>query len=1186
MKTSNFSLLAFILSTALGVSQVYQESGGLVVMEMENTESSLDLWEKQTSLAGFSGTGYLQFLGNTFESGPADSPLEFNFKINQAGLYYLHLHCAKETHEGRTDVANDCYVRVEGDFTAGPEPHDGHGDNASLSLLQSDTKYFGGATNVWKWENGQDSSGGNGNLDPGGEGNKRVAVYDFKAGENYKLVVSGRSKFFRLNRIVFRHSGTAQSEAQDLSTPVSGAFSEGMSFLYDARNDFPSIDGGDVPYYKDNGNGALAIAANVVANRTGFARASRIFDGPTGTYEVTITTMTEEDGESEYRLFVNGTQVATYTNPVVFDPPESPLDLQSNTYTWSGISIPSGATIAVESNANTNGEIPEAGGTAWARGRWSQIEFSSTSTNEVVKPPAGRLAIVSDGNSPDPDDIGAKAVMLGVLSGAGLQDRVVHISHSCDLDPFRNPGNQSIDATNELRRQNKLHQLTGEGISFFGPFPNLADYFNCRTEQNEAVNDLRDAINASSASDPLWIVEGGEPDIIGYALQAADVAKRQFTHVISHHPANDNSGDFFTWQKILDFGVTEHQIGDQNEGLQVQISSGAWDWAENHSRPEIVWILDQLKYAEADGVVGFQTNKYDCSDAGMVYWWINGATDGGNKNSTPEEMRELLLGEFASSGQFLIGLASDASVKEDLVVVDDSKVTTLVGAGGNNPWVDRATVYVFELPDLGQVENPFTSSSLLFDYVAKQGTLKNNDLYGLGRRASSEVLGSDYYGQTATVDPTDAVLLQADILTNGTAIGLVNSSAQGGIALRDYLNGQYDAGAGIGEYVFLRLNSAEPKSGIVRATLTMSEGSAASPVDTRPRISYTTGSGTVKGVPQIAAGWDQWGSGTAPDASVTGSGIVATATTSAAVGSWSIADNASSGRGSSGDGTWGSFDGGGVAASAVISGSGSNMAAFNGVTDAEITFTITNNGAADWDLKGFHLDVVAFRPNAPRSYQLEVLGGDISHGVVVTSADDEITHLGGNLSGNHDDHDEVDVDLSGLADAVLGSGESAVLQLRFSSGTGAGGGHHLFLDNVAISGVTGAVSAIQGWRLGHFETEENVGVAADEFDADGDGEVNLMEFATGQNPLRNELAQMPVAINGTEIAFRYSRSKAALADGVNFLVEWSDSLRSDSWSNLGVTEVVDSEDAEMEEVVATVQSGNAGRRFVHLRVSY
>jgi hypothetical protein len=264
-------------------------------------------------------------------------------------------------------------------------------------------------------------------------------------------------------------------------------------------------------------------------------------------------------------------------------------------------------------------------------------ESNMTGTFEI-RPPAGRLAIVTDGNSPDPDDIGANAVIFGLLKGSGLRDRLVHFSHSCDLVKAAN-----ISTADELRRQNKLHDVCVEGIGFFGPFSNLTAFYNCRTQQTAAVNNLRDAINASTASDPLWIIEAGEPDIIAYALEAATASKRQYVHVVSHHPANDNSGDFFTWQQVLDFGVTEHQIGDQNVKLHVRISTGLWDWAFNHPRPEIAWIWNQLKYAERDGVVAFQTGKFDCSDAGMIHWWITGANNGGNRISSPVEIKAMLL---------------------------------------------------------------------------------------------------------------------------------------------------------------------------------------------------------------------------------------------------------------------------------------------------------------------------------------------------------------------------------------------------------------------------------------------------------------------------------------------------------------------------------------------------------------
>lgn len=275
-----------------------------------------------------------------------------------------------------------------------------------------------------------------------------------------------------------------------------------------------------------------------------------------------------------------------------------------------------------------------------------QMFSPSMGQDDTISPPVGRIAIVADGNSPDPDDIGATAVMFGLLRGAGLQDRLVHLSHSCDLDPFSNPGSrQVISSEDELRRQKKLHELCGEGERLFGPFRNLNAYFNCRENQAGAVDDLCNAINSSSANDPLWIIEAGEPDVIGFALKIADVDRRKFVHVISHHPANDNSGDFYSWQEILEFGVTEHQIGDQNKSLQS--APGEWAWAMNHSDPGMAWIWKQLQYAEKDGVVKFQTGKFDCSDAGILYWWITGADERGNRNATPHEIKSLLLSENA-----------------------------------------------------------------------------------------------------------------------------------------------------------------------------------------------------------------------------------------------------------------------------------------------------------------------------------------------------------------------------------------------------------------------------------------------------------------------------------------------------------------------------------------------------------
>ena len=88
------------------------------------------------------------------------------------------------------------------------------------------------------------------------------------------------------------------------------------------------------------------------------------------------------------------------------------------------------------------------------------------------------------------------------------------------------------------------------------------------------------------------------------------------------------------------------------------------------------------------------------------------------------------------------------------------------------------------------------------------------------------------------------------------------------------------------------------------------------------------------------------------------------------------------------------------------------MTALNGVEEAEITLTLTNNGPTDWNLDGVHFDVLAFRPNAPRSYELVVVSGDMTTGSVFESSAEEIHHAAGPLPGTHDPQEPLNVHFS------------------------------------------------------------------------------------------------------------------------------------------------------------------------------
>ena len=186
----------------------------------------------------------------------------------------------------------------------------------------------------------------------------------------------------------------------------------------------------------------------------------------------------------------------------------------------------------------------------------------------------------------------------------------------------------------------------------------------------------------------------------------------------------------------------------------------------------------------------------------------------------------------------MLSTAADTGLNENSSFTATA-VSAVLGSGGSSPYVDSCVVYVFQLPALGVIANPFTETSLTFNYAGKDGTLKRCDLYGLGRRASSTVVASDYYGSNTALDTTDATRLQTGIVTDTLPFGLISTSVSGSTALLNYLNAQYASGAGAGQYVFLRLNTGEIKNGIDRAFVTMFEGGAAGPPDTGPQIVYT-----------------------------------------------------------------------------------------------------------------------------------------------------------------------------------------------------------------------------------------------------------------------------------------------------------------------------------------------------------
>jgi hypothetical protein len=129
--------------------------------------------------------------------------------------------------------------------------------------------------------------------------------------------------------------------------------------------------------------------------------------------------------------------------------------------------------------------------------------------------------------------------------------------------------------------------------------------------------------------------------------------------------------------------------------------------------------------------------------------------------------------------------------------------------------------------------------------------------------------------------------------------------------------------------------------------------------------------------------------------------------------------------------------------------------------------------------------------------------------------------------------------------------------------------------------VTG--TAIETWRFANFGTTSG---SIDLADANGDGELNLLEYATAQNPSGSSLVALSATRTAGAVEITYTRSKAALNGGVTFAIEWSDTLATNSWSATGVTQVILTDNGTVQTVKATIPTDSTiFRRFIHWKVT-
>jgi hypothetical protein len=181
-----------------------------------------------------------------------------------------------------------------------------------------------------------------------------------KAGQTLEAAAPDKNDWL----LVIKGSGKLKLASDQPPAPKVIPDAEGAIVLKAVR-DFQIVSGdGFVAAYKDGGHDALAIDPRKHKNK--FAAAETKFTGDAGVYDITLTTMAETDGESTYRVLVDGKRVGTFTNP------RTSVDYKPTPKTWNKVSVSKGASLRVEFNTATNSK-QTSGHIPYARGRWGAL---------------------------------------------------------------------------------------------------------------------------------------------------------------------------------------------------------------------------------------------------------------------------------------------------------------------------------------------------------------------------------------------------------------------------------------------------------------------------------------------------------------------------------------------------------------------------------------------------------------------------------------------------------------------------------------------------------------------------------------------------------------------------------------------------------------------------------------------